>query len=79
MFTPQIQVFDNLELSVTTKKQGEDNQSSANKPISEMEGSVELSHSEFHLETEALKQKFKLDSMVEMRLNRLMGKEKGRK
>lgn len=76
MFTPYIQNFENLELSITTKKQDdEDNESEKNKPISEIDRSVELNSSEFHLETEALKQKFKLDSLVEMRLKKLMEKK----
>jgi hypothetical protein len=33
---------------------------------------------EFHLETEVLKQKFKLDSIVEMRLKKMMDAKKGK-
>ena len=55
----------------TTKK----NDSDKNKPVSEMEKSINMSHSDIQLETEDLKRKFKLDSMVEMKLKKLMKKE----
>ena len=56
VFTPNIQVFDNLELSVTTKKNHEnEDDESDRKPISDIDHSVELSHSNFQLESEALK------------------------
>ena len=54
----------------TTKK----NDSEHNKPVSEMERSQELSHSMLQLEGDDLKRKFKLDSLVEMKLNKLMKK-----
>ena len=40
-----------------------------------MEKSINMSHSDIQLETEDLKRKFKLDSMVEMKLKKLMKKE----
>ena len=51
---------------MTTKQMNgnEDEESEKNKPISDIDHSVELSNSDFQLETEALKQKFKLDSLV---------------
>lgn len=55
----------------TTKK----NDSDKNKPASEMEKSINMSHSDIQLETEDLKRKFKLDSMVEMKLKRLIKKD----
>ena len=72
VFTPNVQVYDNLELSMTTTKK---NDSDKNKPASEMEKSINMSHSDFQLETEDLKKKFKLDSLVEMRLQKLMKKQ----
>lgn len=54
----------------TTKK----NDSEKNKPVSEMQKSINMSRSEFQLETEDLKKKFKLDSLVEMKLKKLMKK-----
>lgn len=54
----------------TTKKEN----SEKNKPVSEMEKSIDMSHSEFQLQTEDLKKKFKLDSLVELKLKKLMNK-----
>jgi hypothetical protein len=56
----------------TTKK----NDSEKNKPVSDMEKSINMSRSEFQLETEDLKKKFKLDSLVEMKLKKLIKKDK---
>ncbi len=55
----------------TTKK----NDSEKNKPVSEMDKSMNMSRSEFQLETEDLKKKFKLDSLVEMKLKKLIKKD----
>lgn len=77
IFTPNIQVFENLELSITTTKNnnhGNLDESERGKPISEIDHSVDLSNEDFQMEAGALKQKFKLDSLVEMRLNKLMKK-----
>ena len=75
IFTPNIQVFENLELSITTTKNQQNmEENDKNKPISEMDHSVDLSSENFQMETEALKQKFKLDSEIEMKLNKLMKK-----
>jgi hypothetical protein len=41
-----------------------------------MDKSINMSRSEFQLETEDLKKKFKLDSLVEMKLKKLIKKEK---
>lgn len=71
VFTPNVQIYENLELSMTTTKK---NDSEKNKPASEMEKSMNMSNSEFQLETEDLKKKFKLDSLVEMKLKKLMNK-----
>lgn len=71
VFTPNVQIYDNLELSMTTTKK---NDSEKNKPVSEMEKSMNMSRSEFQLETEDLKKKFKLDSLVEMKLKKLIKK-----
>ena len=63
IFTPNIQVFENLQLSITTtKNQQNSEEQEKNKPISEMDHSVDLSSENFQMQTEALKQKFKLDS-----------------
>jgi hypothetical protein len=43
VFTPNIQVYENLELSMTTKKN--DDEEEGNKPTSEMEQSISLSNS----------------------------------
>lgn len=56
----------------TTKK----NDSEKNKPVSEMDKSINMSRSEFQLETEDLKKKFKLDSLVEMKLKKLIKNDK---
>jgi hypothetical protein len=40
-----------------------------------MDKSMNMSQSDFQLETEDLKKKFKLDSLVEMKLKRLMKKD----
>lgn len=61
-------------MSITTKNQQNNEENEKNKPISEMEHSVDLSSENFQMETEALKQKFKLDSEIEMKLNKLMKK-----
>ena len=73
MFTPNIQTYENLELSMTTTKKNED--SERNKPVSEMEKSIDMSQSDIQLETEELKKKFRLDSEIEMKLKRLMDKK----
>lgn len=71
VFTPNVQIFENLQLSMTTTKK---ENSEKNKPVSEMEKSIDMSHSEFQLQTEDLKKKFKLDSLVELKLKKLMNK-----
>jgi hypothetical protein len=68
-----VQIYDNLELSMTTTKK---NDSEKNKPVSEMDKSMNMSRSDFQLETEDLKKKFKLDSLVEMKLKKLIKKDK---
>ena len=73
VFTPNIQTYENLELSMTTTKKNED--SERNKPVSEMEKSIDMSQSDIQLETEELKKKFRLDSEIEMKLKRLMDKK----
>jgi hypothetical protein len=72
IFTPNVQTYENLELSMTTTKK---NDSERNKPVSEMERSMNMSQSDIQLESEELKKKFKLDSMIEMKLKRLMDKK----
>lgn len=42
--------------------------------MSDIDQSISLSNSEFQMETEDLKKKFKLDSDVEMRLNKILKK-----
>lgn len=71
MFTPNVQVYQNLELSMTTTKK---NDSEKNKPVSDMQKSVNMSESELLLQTQQLKRKFKLDSMVQMKLKKLMNR-----
>lgn len=39
-----------------------------------MDNSISMSNSDFQLQTEELKKKFKLDSLIEMKLNRLINK-----
>jgi hypothetical protein len=58
---------------MTTKKIDDDDEDQ-NKPASEIEQSISLSNSEFQLPTEDLKRKFKLDSLVEMKLNKILNK-----
>lgn len=61
---------------MTTKK-NDDDEDEHNKPTSEIEQSISLSNSEFQLPTEDLKKKFKLDSLVEMKLNKILNKWAG--
>ena len=46
VFTPNVQVYENLELSMTTTKK---NDSERNKPVSEMEKSIYMSQSDIQL------------------------------